>query len=193
VARKGRKYPGNSALGNAISELDGRRRRIEKLSSGVRMVRSKKPKYGRNELTDAGTRDRTISRWNRLQAKGIKVKGVTQKNLDTGFGARAVKEALARQRPIKRPRTPGDPRFSSPRTGSTNHADPPMGGGSLPRPAGGGTIAKVMSPGQMTPGQKKVHPGYRNYGQMRSAQVHARNDARKRARKGMTGRGGGYR
>jgi hypothetical protein len=90
--------------------------RAIKQASGVRMpsasVSSAKPRFGAKELVDSGTRDRTISRWNRLQAKGIKVPGVTQKNIDTGLAARRVKQTLADSRPTLHtgpptPRAPG--------------------------------------------------------------------------------------
>jgi hypothetical protein len=65
---------------------------------------AKKPKrrYGVKELTDSGVRDRTISRFNRLKAMGVTVPGVSQKDLDTGAGARRVKRALRYQRNKKK-------------------------------------------------------------------------------------------
>ena len=54
-------------------------------------------RYGRKALTDSGVRDRTISRYNRLKAKGINP-GVSQAQLDTGFGARKVKRRLSNSR-----------------------------------------------------------------------------------------------
>ena len=57
-----------------------------------------KPRFKAKELTDSGTRDRTISRFNRLKAMGVKVRGVSQASLDTGAGARRVKRALRKAR-----------------------------------------------------------------------------------------------
>lgn len=73
------------------------KRKLKKMAGGLYSP-TPKPRYGAGQLVDAGTRDRTISRFNRLKAQGIKVPGVSQKDLDTGLGARRVKQALADSR-----------------------------------------------------------------------------------------------
>lgn len=90
MARKGRK----NGLQDAVRQAEAESLRLPSAS----VPSQPKPRYGRNELVDHATRDRTISRWNRLRAMGVKVPGVSQKNIDTGLGARRVKEALRNQR-----------------------------------------------------------------------------------------------
>lgn len=61
---------------------------------------NKKPRFKAGQTTDSGTRDRTISRYNRLKAMGVNP-GLSQKQLDSGAGARKVKRLLRKQRAKK--------------------------------------------------------------------------------------------
>lgn len=70
---------------------------IQKVAQNIKPYVGKgKPKpnrFGNKELTDSGTRNRSISRFNRLKALGINP-GVTQAQIDKGGGARKLKRLL---------------------------------------------------------------------------------------------------
>lgn len=116
VRRAQRATKKRSVVGNVIDEYDGRRGRVDRLADGMRRSRSRprslptppgqrrgKPRFGRNELVDRGTAQRTMSRVRRLREMGAKVPGGKYgtgifKGGITGGEAQRARTVLARAR-----------------------------------------------------------------------------------------------
>jgi hypothetical protein len=95
---------GYKNYGQYRSEQVHTRNAARKAEKTYTRPKAKNPKvrYKAGQLTDSSLRDRTISRFNRLKAMGVTVPGVSQKDLDSGAGARRVKRALRYQRNKKK-------------------------------------------------------------------------------------------
>lgn len=105
------------SLTDSLSPYKRRRRgNKRKLMSGVRQPAAPPAprRFKNKQLIDSGTRERTIRRYNTLKAAGVDLSGISQRDLDTGAGARKIKAIKRRRRDARvtysaGPSTPNKP------------------------------------------------------------------------------------